>query len=88
MELNPIMHGGGAKLPPKHNDARNSKLEQAEGLHFFICEQNLVLPISCRFEVTYMSRKKVAGGLWGIGGGIFFGIPILNLTKLNRHNVC
>ena len=52
---------GGGKFPSQHNDARNSKLEQAEGLPFFICDQSLVLPTSCRFEVTSMSRKKVAG---------------------------
>ena len=36
----------------------------------------------------HMSRKIVAGSLWGIGGWICFGILILNLTKLNRRNIC
>ena len=80
------MGGGGKISHPKHNDERNSKLEQAEALRFFVCKQNLVLPISCRFEVTYISVKKVVGGLWGTGGGIFFDIPILNVIKLNGHN--
>ena len=86
--FNPILHGGGQNCPPKDKDEWNSKLEQAEGLRVFLCEQNLVLPISCRFEVTYISVKKVVGGLWGTVGGIFFDIPILNVIKLNGHNLC